>query len=135
MDSTLRFIGTIHSSLKRLEDCPMLENENAPAASIEIFAEFAEGIKDIKSGDEILLFTWLHLADRSVLSTHPRNDLTNPLTGVFSTRSPDRPNPIGIHKVKVIALAAGQIVVSGLEVLDQTPVIDIKPALRAGVGR
>jgi tRNA-Thr(GGU) m(6)t(6)A37 methyltransferase TsaA len=135
MDSTLRFIGTVHSTLKRLEDCPMLENENAPAAAIEIFGEYTEGIKDVKSGDEILLFTWLHLADRSVLSTHPRNDLSNPLTGVFSTRSPDRPNPIGIHKVKVIALAGDRIVVSGLEVLDQTPVIDVKPALRAGAGR
>ena len=135
MDSTLQFIGTVHSSLVNLEDCPMLENENAPAAALEIFPEYAQGIKDLKAGDEILLFTWLHLADRSVLSTHPRNDISNPLTGVFSTRSPDRPNPIGIHKVKITAIAGDRIIVSGLEVIDQTPVIDLKPALRAGVGR
>ena len=135
MEPVLNYIGKVHSNLKNLEDCPMLENENAPAAALEIFSEYAEGIKDLKAGDEILLFTWLHLADRSVLTTHPRNDLNNPLTGVFSTRSPDRPNPIGIHKVKITALAGDRIIVSGLEVIDQTPVIDLKPALRAGVGR
>jgi tRNA-Thr(GGU) m(6)t(6)A37 methyltransferase TsaA len=130
-DKQLVFIGIIHSGLKRLEDCPRLENENAPEATVEIFSEFDEAVKNILPGDEIILFTWLHKADRMILKTRPRNDHTLPLTGVFSTRSPDRPNPIGIHFVRVIAiLDDSSIKVSGLEVLDQTPVIDIKPDLR-----
>jgi tRNA-Thr(GGU) m(6)t(6)A37 methyltransferase TsaA len=127
----LRFIGTIHSELKNLQDCPRQEKENAPAATIEIFIEFIEGLKDIQPGDKLILFTWLHKADRTVLETRPRNDNNLPLTGVFSTRSPDRPNPIGIHFVKVIkVLIDKQFIVSGLEVLDGTPLIDIKPDLR-----
>jgi len=126
----LKFIGVIHSVLKNLEDCPKLETEDAPEAEIEIYSEFVSGIKDIKPGSFLLLFTWLHLANRAILTTHPRNNPKSPLTGVFSTRSPDRPNPVGIHNVKVISVAKkGFIKVSGLEVLDKTPVIDIKPAL------
>jgi tRNA-Thr(GGU) m(6)t(6)A37 methyltransferase TsaA len=127
----LRFIGTIHSQLKSLEDCPRQEKENAPAATIEVFAEFAEGLKDIQPGDHLILFTWLHRADRTVLETRPRNDNALPMTGVFSTRSPDRPNPIGIHFVKVMEVVrANGFTVSGLEVLDGTPLIDIKPDMK-----
>jgi tRNA-Thr(GGU) m(6)t(6)A37 methyltransferase TsaA len=126
----LKFIGVIHSPLKSLEDCPRQENENAPEATVEIFGEFAEGIKNIKPGNEIILFTWLHEANRSVLETKPRNDNSLPLTGVFSTRSPDRPNPIGIHHVKVITAVNNAVFkVSALEALDKTPLIDIKPDL------
>jgi tRNA-Thr(GGU) m(6)t(6)A37 methyltransferase TsaA len=131
IDQQLRFIGTIHSELKDLQDCPRQEKEGAPAATIEIFDEFIEGLKNIQAGDQLILFTWLHKADRTVLETRPRNDNNLPLTGVFSTRSPDRPNPIGIHFVKVVeVLEDNQFTVSNLEVLDGTPLIDIKPDLR-----
>lgn len=128
MKQAITFIGKVHSELKKLEDCPLLEHENAPQATIEVFTEFKEGIKDIKSGSKLILFTWLHQADRTVLNTRPRNNPHAPITGIFSTRSPDRPNPIGIHFVKVVAvLQDNQFLVAGLEVLDQTPIIDIKP--------
>ncbi|HEY9003677.1 MAG TPA: tRNA (N6-threonylcarbamoyladenosine(37)-N6)-methyltransferase TrmO [Mucilaginibacter sp.] len=127
MNTILQHIGTISSELKSIDDCPRQADENAPEASIIIYPEFAEGIRDIKPGDEILLLTWLHVGDRTVLQTRPRNNPNAPLTGIFSTRSPDRPNPIGIHSVKVTSVADDEIKVDGLEVLDQTPVIDIKP--------
>ena len=131
-DQQLRVIGTIHSELKTLDDCPRQEKEGAPSATIEVFAEFVEGLKNIQPGDQLILFTWLHKADRTVLETRPRNDNNLPLTGVFSTRSPDRPNPIGIHFVKVVeVLKDKQFTVSGLEVLDGTPLVDIKPDLRS----
>src|SRR5687768_1639650 len=92
------------------------------------FPEFREGILDIKPGSEILLLTWLHMADRNVIKCKPRNNPKSPLTGVFSTRSPDRPNPIGIHLVKVLSISDnGLIKVSAMEVIDQIPIIDIKP--------
>lgn len=123
-------IGIVHSSLKDIENCPLQENESAPVATIEIFEKFSPGISDFKEGEHILILTWLHLADRKVLRTRPRNKTSAELTGVFSTRSPNRPNPIGIHLVKVISVTINIIMVSALEVLDKTPVIDIKPALR-----
>jgi tRNA-Thr(GGU) m(6)t(6)A37 methyltransferase TsaA len=123
---TVTFIGIIHSSLKNLEDCPLQEHESAPGATVDISAEFAEAARDIKQGDKLILLTWLDRGDRSVLMTHPRNDKRKPVKGVFSTRSPDRPNPIGIHVVDVSKISGSQFEVSNLEVLDQTPVIDIK---------
>jgi tRNA-Thr(GGU) m(6)t(6)A37 methyltransferase TsaA len=129
MSSTVKFIGKINSPLKRIEDCPLQENENAPEAEILIGEEFIEGIKDISIDTNILLLTWLHQADRTVIKCVTRNNYNTPLKGVFATRSPDRPNPIGIHTVKVVAINNGVIKVSGLEVLDQTPVIDIKPCM------
>ena len=128
MEPAIKFIGKIHSTLKTIEECPLQENENAPEAVIIIFPEFIEGIQDIMVSSEILLLTWLHIADRKVIKCKPRNNFESPLTGVFSTRSPDRPNPIGIHTVKVLSISDnGLIRVSGLEVIDQTPIIDIKP--------
>lgn len=127
MNPTLQYIGIVSSKLKNIDDCPRQADENAPAASIIVYPEFTNGITDIKHGDEILLLTWLHIGDRSVLETRPRNNLNATLTGIFSTRSPDRPNPIGIHSVKVISVAGNEIKIDGLEALDQTPVIDIKP--------
>ena len=127
----LKPIGVIHSELKKLKDCPRQEAENAPQAIIEIFEEFEEGIKDIKTGSELILLTWLDKADRSVLSTIPRNNPDTPLTGIFSTRSPARPNPIGLHHVNVVSVLPGnRFLISNLEVLDQTPLIDIKPDLK-----
>lgn len=126
----IQFIGTIHSTLKTLEDCPLQENENAPQATVEIFSAFSEGSTGLTTGSEMILFTWLNKADRTILSTHPRNNTNIPKAGVFLTRSPDRPNPIGIHYVKVISvLPDGKFQVSGLEVLDKTPLVDMKPKL------
>ena len=131
MDATIKYIGKINSVLKTIEDCPLQGNENAPDAELVIYPEFIEGIKDIKPGTDILLLTWLHAADRTVIKCYPRIDRDAPLIGVFSTRSPARPNPIGIHPVRVIAISAdGVIKVAGLEALDQTPIVDIKPVLR-----
>jgi tRNA-Thr(GGU) m(6)t(6)A37 methyltransferase TsaA len=127
MNATLKFIGKIHSALKRIEDCPLQESEDAPQASIEIFPEFVDGIKTLETGAEIMLLTWLHQADRSVVECVPRNNYDAPKIGVFSTRSPDRPNPVGIHFTKVLDLKDGVLKVANLEVLDQTPLIDIKP--------
>jgi len=129
MEQMLKFIGRIHSELKKKEDCPLQENENAPEATIKIFPEFVEGIRNITAGSKILLLTWLHEADRTVIECVTRNDYDSPKLGVFSTRSPDRPNPIGIHSVKVISVSDAYIKVSALEVLDQTPLIDIKPVI------
>lgn len=128
IDQQIKFIGIVHSELEKLEDCPRQEKENAPEATVEVFSEFTEGIENIKEGDEMILFTWLHEADRSVLKTRPRNNNNLPLTGVFSTRSPDRPNPIGIHIVTITAIInSNRFKVSNLEVLGGTPLIDIKP--------
>jgi tRNA-Thr(GGU) m(6)t(6)A37 methyltransferase TsaA len=134
MSATLKFIGKIHSSLKSLEDCPLQESENAPEAEILFFPEFEEGIKDIAVGSEVLLLTWLHAADRSVIKCFPRNNREAPVIGVFSTRSPDRPNPIGMHTAKVLSISNGSIRVSALEVLDQTPLLDIKPVWKKQTG-
>jgi tRNA-Thr(GGU) m(6)t(6)A37 methyltransferase TsaA len=127
MNTTLKVIGTIQSTLKKIEDCPLQENENAPEAILLIYPEFIKGISNIKTGTDILLLTWLHVADRSVIECYPRNQVDAPVIGVFSTRSPNRPNPIGIHVVKVVSIKDGSIKVSGLEALDQTPILDIKP--------
>lgn len=130
MEARITFIGKIRSALKRLEECPLLENENAPEATLAILPEYMEGIKDVKPGSRLILLTWLHRADRTVVKTQPRNNPLAPMTGVFSTRSPDRPNPIGIHFTKVISvLPDNKLLVEGLEVLDETPLIDIKPDL------
>lgn len=130
MQPVLQFIGIIHSGLKNKEDCPLQENENASGATIEIFPEFREGIKDIKEGTEIILLTWLHAADRTVITCVTRRNYESPKIGVFSTRSPDRPNPIGMHTVRVVSVDENNIIkVDALEVLDQTPLIDIKPVI------
>jgi tRNA-Thr(GGU) m(6)t(6)A37 methyltransferase TsaA len=91
---------------------------------------FAEGLEDIKPTQEILLLTWFHLAERDVLKVHPRNDLNQPLKGVFSTRSPSRPNPIGLHRVRVLEVAGGnKLRVDHLDALHGTPIVDLKPVL------
>jgi len=127
MEATLKLIGRVHSPLKTLADCPLQESEGAPGASLEIFPEFVEGIKDINPGIDLLLFTWFHKADRTVIKCVSRNNFNSPKWGVFSTRSPDRPNPIGLHKVKVVSIMNDRITVFALEALDGTPILDIKP--------
>ncbi len=128
MNQTINYIGTVRSNLQSIEECPLQESENAPKAIIEVLPEFLEATKDLKAGDEILVFTWLHKANRTILSCKPRNDENAPLTGIFSTRSPDRPNPIGIHTTKILSISENTTIeVSRLEVVDGTPVVDIKP--------
>jgi len=126
----LRPIGIARSTLKRREDCPHQGWEGAPDAWLEIVPAFTEGLEGITPGRELVLLTWFHEAQRNILKVHPRGNPANPLRGVFATRSPDRPNPIGLHRVKVIEVEErGRLKVGPLEVLDGTPIIDIKPVL------
>ena len=122
-------IGMIRSALIDLDAAPRQGDEGAPDAWLEITPEAVKGIQGIAVGDELILLTWLHRADRAVLEVHPRGDLTRPLSGVFATRSPDRPNPIGLHRVEVLEVAEGRLRVGPLEAIDGTPVVDIKPVL------
>src|SRR5512134_2437134 len=126
---TMEPIGYVRSELKRLEDAPMQADEGAPEAWLELTPQAAPGLMGITPGDELIVLTWLHLAERDVLQVHPRGDLNRPLTGVFATRSPDRPNPVGLHRVSVLEVAEGRLRVSPLEAIDGTPIVDIKPVL------
>jgi tRNA-Thr(GGU) m(6)t(6)A37 methyltransferase TsaA len=125
----LRPIGRVQSPLTDLADAPRQGDEGAPDAWISIDPEFAEAARDLQPEDQLFVLTWLHRADRSVLSVHPRDDASRPLTGVFATRSSDRPNPIGLHRVRIIAVQDDRIQVSPLEAIDGTPVVDIKPVI------
>lgn len=129
MTAIVKYIGIVHSSLKDLEDCPRQESEQAPEAWIEIFPEYASAMKDLAVGDKVVLLSWLDKADRTVQETHPRNNPDTPLTGIFSTRSPDRPNPVGLHITRIVSITGNEFSVDALELLDQTPLIDIKPVL------
>ena len=126
----IRPIGVVRSTIKRRGDGPKQGREGAPDAWLEIEADVADGIAGISPGDEIIVITWLHLARRDELKVHPRGDEENPLTGVFDTRSPDRPNPIGLHRVVVREIAGLRLRVGPLEAIDGTPIVDIKPALQ-----
>ena len=129
-DFLLRPIGTVRSDLRDRELAPMQGDEGAPDAWIELRPEVLRAAASLAPGDELLVLTWFHQADRSILEVHPRSDPSRPLTGVFSTRSPDRPNPVGLHRVRVIAVEKQRIRVGPLEAIDGTPVIDLKPVLR-----
>jgi tRNA-Thr(GGU) m(6)t(6)A37 methyltransferase TsaA len=107
----------------------MQGSEGAPDAWIEVSASAAECLHGLKTGDQIIVLTWLHQADRSVLKVHPRSDPRRALTGVFATRSPDRPNPIGLHLARVHEISGAKLRVGPIEAIDGTPVVDIKPAL------
>jgi tRNA-Thr(GGU) m(6)t(6)A37 methyltransferase TsaA len=125
---SIKPIGFINSQLTNLEDCPHQESENAPEAYLELHPSFAEGIKDIAAGNKLVILTWFHLADREVLKCYRRNEIGSKEFGVFSTRSPNRPNPIGLHVVTVLEIIDKQrIKISAMEALNGTPVIDIKP--------
>lgn len=126
---TIEPIGYVQSDLIRLEEAPMQGDEGAPEAWLEFVPSAADGIMGIRVGDKLIVLTWLHLAQRDVLQVHPRGDLARPLTGVFGTRSPDRPNPVGLHRVSVLEVAEGKLRVAPLEAIDGTPIIDLKPAL------
>ena len=126
---TIERIGFVRSTLTQLEDAPMQGDEGAPDAWLELTPSVLQGITSIKPGDELIVLTWLHLAERDVLQVHPRGDLKRPLTGVFSTRSPHRPNPVGLHRVSVLEVIKLKLRVAPLEAIDGTPIIDIKPVL------
>ena len=126
---TIEPIGYVRSELTNLEDAPMQGDEGAPEAWLDLTHQASPGVMGISVGDELLVLTWLHRAEREVLQVHPRGDLNRPLTGVFATRSPDRPNPVGLHRVSVLEVQEGKLRVSALEAIDGTPIVDIKPVL------
>lgn len=120
-------IGVIRSDIKDRADAPLFyTDEGAPNAVLELLPAYTDGLERMKAGDEIIVITWLHRAHRDVLKVHPRGNRSNPLTGVFSTRSPDRPNPLGLHRAKVLEIRGGRLRIGPIEVIDRTPVIDIK---------
>lgn len=125
----LRPIGVIRSVIKKRGEAPKQGLEGAPDAWLEMNSFATEGIAGIKAGDDILVLTWLHEARRDVLKVHPRSDPNRALTGVFWTRSPDRPNPLGLHRVTVREIVNNGLRIGPIEVIDGTPVVDIKPAL------
>jgi tRNA-Thr(GGU) m(6)t(6)A37 methyltransferase TsaA len=126
---TLNPIGRVNSTLTDPALAPKQGREGAPDAWLVFDAAYAPGLRDVRVGDEILVLTWLDRADRATLAVHPRDDRSAPLRGVFSTRSADRPNPIGIHRVRVLAADGTRLRVSDLEAVDGTPVVDVKPVL------
>ena len=131
MSVDLQPIGVVRSSLRERADAPRQPHAGAPEARLEIDPRFVEALHRIEPGDELIVLTWLHLADRSVLQVHPQDDVSVPLTGVFRTRSSDRPNPIGVHRVTVTAIEPpSTLVVAALEAIDGTPILDVKVALR-----
>ena len=125
----VRPIGTVESSLVDRAVAPRQGDEGSPDAWLVFDPGVSEGIRDLQIGAEILVLTWLDRARRDVLTVHPRGDTRNPLTGVFSTRSPDRPNPIGLHRVRIESIDGTRARVRNLEALDGTPIVDVKPLL------
>jgi len=126
-------IGRVESTLLDRASAPK-QGDGAPDAWLVLEPEYAEGLRDLQVGEEAVLLTWFDRADRTVLATRPRDDPANPLTGVFSTRSPDRPNPIGLHRVRILELQGLQVRVGPLEALHGTPIVDLKPVLTAQEG-
>lgn len=122
-------VGWVESSFTERAAAPKQGNEGAPEAWIAFEPDFVDALHGLQPGDEILVFTWLDRGDRSVLRTRPRDDPANPIQGVFNTRSPDRPNPIGLHPVTVVGIEGPRMLVSELEALDGTPVLDVKPVI------
>jgi tRNA-Thr(GGU) m(6)t(6)A37 methyltransferase TsaA len=134
MEFTLKAIGHVESPLRRRDQAPKQGEEGSPLAVLVFDRAVTEALRDVRVGDKLILLTWLDQADRSVLSVHPRDDLTQPRRGVFSTRSQDRPNPIGLHRVTVVSISAPlQFQVRDLEAFDGTPIVDVKAVL-AGRG-
>ena len=125
----VRPIGRVRSPLVDAASAPKQGDEGAPEAWLEFDAAFADGLRDLRAGTEVLVLTWLDRADRDVLAVHPRGDRSRPRTGVFSTRSPHRPNPIGLHRVRIVKVEGTRMRVRDLEALDGTPILDVKPVL------
>jgi tRNA-Thr(GGU) m(6)t(6)A37 methyltransferase TsaA len=130
MTDVLRPVGRVASPLTDRATAPRQGDEGAPPAVLEFDPAFAAALDGLVAGAEVLVLTWLDRADRGVLTTRPRDDPARPELGVFATRSPDRPNPIGLHRVRVTAVDGLRVTVDHLEALDGTPVLDVKPVLR-----
>jgi tRNA-Thr(GGU) m(6)t(6)A37 methyltransferase TsaA len=122
-------IGYLRSTLRDLNDAPKQGSEGAPDAWLEIDSAFATALRGVQPGDELIAITWLHRANRDVLEVHPRGDPNVPLAGVFATRSPHRPNPLGLHRVLVREIAGTRLRIGPIEAVDGTPVVDLKIAL------
>ena len=125
----LRPVGTIRSTLKDRTQAPKQGSEGAPDAWLEIKSSVTPALEGLQAGDDIIVITWFDRSRRDVLKVHPRSDPSRALTGVFATRSPDRPNPLGLHRVTIRAIADNRLRIGPIEALDGTPVVDIKPAL------
>lgn len=126
---TIEPIGIIRSELTDLEAAPHQGNEGAPEAWLELSARVAQGLEGIRAGDELIVLTWFHRARRDLLQVHPRGRREAPLRGVFATRSPHRPNPVGLHRVSVLEVSGNRLRVAPMEAIDGTPIVDIKPVL------
>jgi tRNA-Thr(GGU) m(6)t(6)A37 methyltransferase TsaA len=122
-------IGRVESPLTDKATAPKQGHEGSPEAWLVFEPAVLEGLDGIAAGDEVILLTWLDRADRDVLRVHPRDDASNPMQGVFNTRSADRPNPIGLHQVQIVAIDGGRMRVRNLEALDGTPIVDLKPVI------
>ncbi|MEU5789999.1 tRNA (N6-threonylcarbamoyladenosine(37)-N6)-methyltransferase TrmO [Micromonospora purpureochromogenes] len=127
----LRPVGRVESPLTEADLAPKQGDEGAPEAWLVFSPAVGAGLRDLRPGAEVLVLTWLDRARRDVLTVHPRGDRSRPETGVFNTRSPHRPNPIGLHRVRVLAVDGLRVRVADLEALDGTPVLDVKPVLAA----
>jgi tRNA-Thr(GGU) m(6)t(6)A37 methyltransferase TsaA len=127
--ATVRPIGVIRSRLKLRSNAPRQGGEGAPDAWLEVYSPVSLALDGLAEGDEIIILTWLHKANRKTLKVHPRSDPKRRLTGVFATRSPDRPNPIGLHQVTVRKITRNRLRIGPIEAIDATPVLDIKPVL------
>jgi tRNA-Thr(GGU) m(6)t(6)A37 methyltransferase TsaA len=125
----LRSIGVIRSELKKQSKAPKQGSEGAPDAWIEVRPSVVHALEGLEVGDELVILTWLHRARRDVLKVHPRSEPSQPLAGVFATRSPDRPNPIGLHQVTLREIGKNRLRIGPIEAIDGTPVIDIKPVI------
>ena len=123
-------IGYVESGLTDPSEAPKQGTEGAPDAWLVLEPDVLEALDGMQPGDRVIVLTWLHRARRDVLRVHPRDDARNPLRGVFSTRSADRPNPIGLHEVEVLSIDGERVQVSGLEALDGTPILDLKPVIK-----
>ena len=129
-DLTLTPIGRVESTLTQPSEAPRQGSEGAPDAWLVLEPRVLDGLDGIEPGARLIVLTWLDRADRGTLKVHPRDDASNPLRGVFGTRSADRPNPIGLHEVEVLAVEGERVRVSDLEAVDGTPVIDLKPVIQ-----
>ena len=127
----LTAIGVVESPLTDLSGAPKQGDEGAPEAWLAFDPEFAGALDGLAPGDQLLVLTWFHLADRDVLSVHPRGDASRPPRGVFGTRSPHRPNPVGLHRVELLEVDGTRLRVSDMEAVDGTPIVDVKPVLSA----
>ena len=131
----LQPIGWVESPLVDRESGPKQGDEGSPDAWLVFADHVSEGLRDLERGSEVIVLTWLDRASRDVLSVHPRGDPARPIQGVFSTRSPDRPNPIGLHRVGIVSIEGNRILVRNLEALNGTPILDVKPVLGVAVER